>query len=136
MICEDSGLKCTKKGVVYKASSLDCKSGMSDQESHGVGSVYIGETSRQFGRRALEHIKNVSFMKKNSFIVQHWMERHSLQTSAPKFKFEIVSTHRDALSRQLSEALQIRTQGNLNRKSEQAGAELGQAQPKLGFWFD
>ena len=136
MICEDSGLKCTKKGVVYKASCLECKSGMSDQESHGVGSVYIGETSRQFGRKALEHIKNVSFMKKNSFIVQHWMERHSLQTSDPKFKFKIVSTYGDALSRQLSEALQIRTQGNLNRKSEQAGAELGQAQPKLGFWFD
>ena len=133
-MCENSGSKCTRKGVVYKASCQDCCEEKNSKNGHVGTGVYIGETSRQVGRRIQEHFNNLSSMKRSSFIVQHWMECHSLQTSAPRFKFEIVSAHSDALSRQLSEALLIRTQGNLNRKSEFAYNEIIRMQTAKYSW--
>ena len=62
------------------------------------------------------------------------MESHYLQTEAPKFKFEVLSLHKDALSRQLCEALHIRTQGNLNRKSEFAVNEIIRMQTGKYSW--
>ena len=133
-MCDNSSSKCTRKGVVYKASCQDCCEEKNSKNGHVGTGVYIGETSRQVGRRIQEHFNNLSSMKRSSFIVQHWMECHSLQTSAPRFKFEIVSAHSDALSRQLSEALLIRTQGNLNRKSEFAYNEIIRMQTAKYSW--
>ena len=36
----------------------------------------------------------------------------------PSFSFKIISSHRDCLSRQITEALYIEDQGNMNRKTE------------------
>ena len=43
---------------------------------------------------------------------------------APAFKFEILSYHKDALSRHLREAYIINEQGKLNRKTEYSSNEL------------
>ena len=42
------------------------------------------------------------------------------EVSLPPFKFRTLSSHNDALSRQLMEAIMIREKGNLNKKSEHA----------------
>ena len=125
-VCEGKGTKCCVKGVVYKAKCLGCH-----EKNQGV---YIGETSRQFGTRVSEHINNVSKWRKESFILDHWMNQHGTDTSPPLFKFEIISKHKDALSRQLCEALHIRKQGNLNKKQEFSINELIRVQSSKYSW--
>ena len=53
-----------------------------------------------------------------SFIVQHWCSHHRSETSQPKFKFKIENSCRDALSRQIGEAVLIEESGTLNSKAE------------------
>ena len=60
----------------------------------------------------------VSDVSPKSFQVQHWMEQHGIQTKPPRFKFNILSSFKDPLTRQLFEAININAVGNLNRKSE------------------
>ena len=125
-VCDGKGTKCCVKGVVYKAKCQGCQ-----DDNTGI---YIGETSRQFGTRVSEHISNVCNWKKNSFIIDHWMQQHGSDPEPPVFKFEVISKHNDALSRQLGEALQIRKQGNLNRKQEFSINELIRVQSSKYTW--
>ena len=62
------------------------------------------------------------------------MTSHSLETTPPEFKFRVLSKHKDALSRQISEAVRIRTRGNLNRKSEFATNELVRFESRRYTW--
>ena len=125
-VCENKGTRCCAKGVVYRAKCLGCK-----ESSQGV---YIGETSCQFGTRISEHINNVCKWRKESFILDHWMNQHGSDVDPPLFKFEIISRHKDALSRQLSKALHIRKQGNLNKKQEFSINELIRVQSSKYSW--
>ena len=84
----------------------------------------MGETARQLGTRAMEHINNAQSLKKDSFILDHWMTEHPLETTPPRFSFKTVSVHKDALSRQVREAIVIRDRGKLNRKNEYALNEI------------
>ena len=110
-VCEGSGSGCNAKRVVYQAVCEKCK-GLGEEMS------YIGETARQFGERTNEHLSKAEKFSKTSFIIDHWMEQHHLDTSPPKFKFTVLSGHRDPLSRQLKEAVMIGNAGNLNKKNE------------------
>ena len=137
-VCDNNGCKCMTKRVVYLATCQDCApklesngeleqvtevGGISQMSDLEVG-TYVRETSRQFGTRVMKHYKNLKDYKKESFMIQHWMQEHGLQTTPPTFKFQILGVHKDALSRQLHEAIQIRTRGNLNKRSEFAINEL------------
>jgi len=73
--CKGTGTKCMMKNVVYQ---VDCKT--CDQNW-----TYIGESSRQFGTRMNEHYNNLSKWKKESFMLNHWMDCHSLSTTPPTF---------------------------------------------------
>ena len=136
LMCENTGTSCTMKGVVYKATCLECTEDSENNapETEADIGVYIGETSRHAGTRALEHVNNMSNFRKNSFIIQHWMQSHGLQAYPPRFKFEILSSHKDALSRQLCEALHIRNKGNLNRKTEFALNEIIRMETTTYSW--
>ena len=120
-MCSNKGIGCTVRNAVYSAKCMLCDS---MQES-----VYIGESSRQVGTRAGEHINNVSGFKKDSFILQHWMLAHGTSPVPPQFKFKVLSCHRDALGRQIREAIQIKQVGTLNRKDEFAVNELIRLEP-------
>ena len=117
------------KRVVYRATCLSCKNRPDRSEG-----IYIGETSRQFGTRALEHVVNLRNFNKQSFILDHWMVAHGLDTSPPEFKFTIVNVHKDALSRQLDEAIHILHEGKLNKKKEFALNELIRRQSSQYSW--
>ena len=74
---------------------------------------YIGETVRNLFTCGSEHEKN-----KNGFIVKHQSEKHSGEL--PKFKWKVLKTFRDPLSRQTAEAMSIRRHEGelLNSKAE------------------
>ena len=63
-----------------------------------------------------EHKIKANEYSRESFIIRHWMREHSTETVEPEFKFTIVSAHKDALSRQIKEAVLIKDIGNLNMK--------------------
>ena len=96
---------------MFLARCIKCK-------ASGVTSKYIGETARQVGERVSEHMQKVDLYNKDSFILQHWMDKHPLDTVQPDFEFSVLSTHRDSLSRQIREAILIGKEGTLNKKSE------------------
>ena len=127
LVCENTGIKCAPKGVIYRATCLSCKN------SHGPAGMYcyIGETSRPFRERVAEHLTNVENWKPTSFWIAHWMDHHSTDTIRPEFKFEVVSQYPDPLRRQLAEALEIMDTGNLNKRLEFNSNELCRMESKL-----
>ena len=129
-MCGGAGTFCMDKNVVYEAICTTC------ENTGGEGTIfrYIGETARQSGTRALEHMTNARLFKKESFIVDHWLENHPLETEPPVFKFKNLSKHGDPLSRQVREAVCIREMGNLNRRNEFSGNELIKLQTSCYAW--
>ena len=53
-----------------------------------------------------------------SFQLFHWFEKHNDARQCPEFKFRVKSQYKDALTRQISEAIFILNGGGLNRKCE------------------
>ena len=80
--------------------------------------VYISDASRPVRSRIKEHINKVEKISPDSFIVQHWCTAHGTALRPPDFKFKVESSHSDALSRQICEAVMIEETGILNSKSE------------------
>ena len=70
------------------------------------------------GERVREHITRAQSLHRKSFVVDHWMEKHPINTSPPSFEYNTLSVHKDPLSRQLREAVVIGKKGGLNKKNE------------------
>lgn len=129
--CENKGTVCMTKRVVYSAWCESCELNTNAPRPQNV---YIGETSRQFGTRVSEHVQNLYNFKKESFILNHWMEAHGMSIQPPKFQFKIIGIHQEALSRQLDEAINIRIIGNLNKRNEYATNELVRMESSKYSW--
>ena len=127
-ICNGDGSSCLIKRVVYESTCKNCNDSGKGRYS------YIGETARQVGTRAAEHIKNLTLFKMDSFMLGHWFDHHSTEPIPPEFQFRIISKHKDPLSRQIKEAVLIQSQGNLNKRNEFANNELIQLQPSQYAW--
>ena len=101
-MCTGDGVKCTPKGVIYEGSCLTCK-----MNGNGTTHKYIGESSRPVRERIIEHIKNANNLDPESFIVEHWADKHGTDVCCPVFRFKIVGNYGDALRRQIYEAVLI-----------------------------
>ena len=143
--CQNTGIKCGTKNVIYSAECIECgdqtmkKQASSDSQElcpqpisvvdeveeqsestqNPLGKpMYIGETVRPIRKRIQEHLNNARLFKPESFIIQHWADRHRISPTPPSFKFKILRTCKDSLSRQVGEAVWIMEAGTLNNKSE------------------
>jgi hypothetical protein len=85
--------------------------------------VYVGETSRSLYERAKEHEADKAKTSEDSHQIKHWLTHHADLLAPPKFRFKIIQSFQDPLSRQLSEAVRIdlRGEGILNSKSNTPG---------------
>ena len=104
-----------------------------NDESNSRG-IYVGESARHVGARILEHVQNLNNWNKQSFMLKHWMMVHGTNAQAPEFNFKILATHKDALSRQINEAVHIRARGDMNCKQEFASNELIRLESKKYSW--
>ena len=155
IVCNDQGVKCSTKRVVYVGECQRCKEVLDNLDKPGTDSgklneaermevdnmkelyskcTYIGETSRVLRSRVMEHINAVESLDKDSFIIEHWQSTHGTEIDPPRFKFDVISTHRDCLSRQLREAILIRERGRLNRKKEYSNNELIKMEVNTYSW--
>ena len=107
---------------------------MNNTMDKGGRFTYIGETSRVLRSRVSEHMNNLTQIKKESFGVLHWMLHHPLSPVPPCIKFKRVSSHKDALSRQLKEALLILREGTLNKRDEFSNNEVVRMETTRYTW--
>ena len=79
----------------------------------------MGETSRNIYESSREHWDDFRKKKKDSHIWKHHLVHHQGQ-GVPDMVFKVISSHKTALSRQVSEAVRIRRRGacTLNSKGE------------------
>ena len=86
----------------------------------GRTGVYIGETSRSVHERSCEHLRDAVSRSVKSHMVKHWMLDHADLVDMPEFRFTVQSQYKDALSRQVGEAIAIMHSRDtlLNSKSE------------------
>ena len=96
--------QCHKNNIIYEWVCRKCDA------------KYVGETSRNFYSRSLEHIDKLMSKSDESFIFNHQRECH--QGQEPDFKVRVLKSFQDALSRQVYEGVHIRNiQGqSLNTK--------------------
>ena len=86
------------------------------EDSRDEPSIYVGETARSLAERSAEHWKDFVAKDEDSHMYKHWKIHHKGE-GEPNFKFEIVRFCKDALSRQVGEAVRISLRKNcLNSK--------------------
>ena len=94
--------------------------------SKGIKSHYLGETHRTIFDRMAEHFSKYQSRHKDSAMVKHWKNFHG-EEQAPSFSVKVVSKHRSATERQISEALLIEDgvfDNLLNSKTEWGGNRI------------
>ena len=50
-------------------------------------------------------------MKGDSHLVKHWVVQHLDEETIPEFRFKLIASYRDALSRQVAESVRIDQRG-------------------------
>ena len=68
--------------------------------------IYVGETSRSLYERTKEHFGDGRARAEDSHIAKHWDEQHQGE-EMPQFRFMIVKSFLDCLSRQVAESVRI-----------------------------
>ena len=70
--------------------------------------------------RASKHMRDARSFHEKSHIVKHWMDRHRDMNQPPAFRFRVLKTFKDCLTRWLSEAINIHMSkySLLNSKNE------------------
>ena len=106
-------------------------------EKDGKG-VYVGESSRSIYERAKEHTADRVGFQEDSHQIKHWLSSHEELLAPPAFKFKIISTFQDPLSRQLSEAVRIDRRGSqiLNSKSEYSRCRVPRLRIDKEGWME
>ena len=116
---------CKKRNILYESSCVLCNPEVTAKQSKkkklsNCQGVYVGETGRSIFERAGEHLRDAQGKQEDSHMIKHWLTDHSELETPPKFKIKVIGSFRDALSRQLSEAVRIDLRGGgvLNSKTE------------------
>ena len=110
----DQPQNCRKNNITYMAKCVNC-------EKEGKQRVYYGETSRNLYIRSKEHYADVISKQNNSWMYRHMHKEHIENVSGVKFCWRILGSTNKPLTRQLTEAVKIRSnQGpkSLNTKTE------------------
>ena len=97
---------------------------------------YVGESSRSFYERGLEHERDLQEMKPQSHMLKHYFDKHSEEKiEEMEFGGRIVRQCRSAFNRQIGESVEIQNNKNhflLNSKSEYNRCALPRLSAKLG----
>ena len=92
---QDTYLRCHKDNVCYR---YDCN-------VPGCQAAYVGETSKNLFTRNLGHVYKYDKKQDSSWMHNHQVQAHN---GAPAdFTIKILSSHKDALSRQTAESVRI-----------------------------
>ena len=102
----------------------------------GSKGVYVGESSRSMYERGKEHRKDGKDKAEDSHQWKHWALEHPGLDGDPQFRFKIVSSFSDPLTRQLAEAVRIERRGPeiLNSRSEFSRCRVPRLRLDMETW--
>ena len=120
---------CRMRNILYESSCTLCnppqdegagKKGDKIKDLAGKKGIYVGESARSIYERAAEHRQDSDDRSEDSHLVKHWRISHPELPTPPQFSIQVVGSYRDALSRQVGEAVRIDLRGEdvLNSKAE------------------
>ena len=97
--------------------------------------IYFGETPISLYERTKEHVKDGQDKAEDSHITKHREQEHKGVTM-PEFRFKIVRSFKDSLSRQVAESIRIdlRGEGVLNSKTVYSRNRLPRLQVEKSEW--
>ena len=143
--CNQGGEKlenCKKRNILYESSCVLCNPEVTAKQSKkkklsNCQGVYVGETGRSIFERAGEHLRDAQGKQEDSHMIKHWLTDHSELETPPKFKIKVIGSFRDALSRQLSEAVRIDLRGGgvLNSKTEYSRCRVPRLVVDMEEWI-
>ena len=108
------------------------KSRKIDSDEKGV---YVGESSRSLYERTKEHWNDAVKDAPDSHMRKHWVECHPDMKEIPKFRFKIVKSFKDSLSRQVAESVRIDLRGNvINSKTVYSRNRLPRLEVEKPEW--
>ena len=118
---------CRKRNIIYENICLTCNpeagtkveklDGKELEDRKEFPSIYVGESGRSLHERALEHWQDFEARQTDSHILKHWMVHHHGE-GTPNFHIRVIKYCKDALSRQVGEAVRISYRGQtLNSKN-------------------
>ena len=113
--CQTKEGSCRKHNVVYKITCMTC-------QVKGKRKLYWGESHRSAWDRSMDHLEALRVRNENYAVVKHWLSDH--KGEKPNYKFEVHSSFRTSLERQITEAILIDEEDNdarLNSKAEWGG---------------
>jgi hypothetical protein len=90
---------CTEERGVEKKT--DKMADLMGKKLKGRG-IYVGESSRSLFERSQEHLTDGTNKHTDSQMYKHWLDSHPEEISLPEFKFKLISTYQDCLTRQIS----------------------------------
>ena len=101
-----------------------------------VRELYVGETSHSMYERSKEHQRDKELRSEDSHQIKHWALDHPEMQSPPKFKFKIISTFGDPLTRQIAESDRIKKSGMeiLNSISEYSRCRIPRLRINMEGW--
>ena len=124
-------IDCKKRNILYESECTVCNPGREEfkekeRDLTKKTGVYFGESARSIFERAREHGGDYIGMKEDSHMVKHWLTSHSDLQEPPMFRFRVIRSFKDAMTRQISEAVRIelRGEGVLNSRSEYSRCRL------------
>ena len=127
--------KCRAANVVYEAKCCECLQLLEKGEiDEGDVGIYVGETSRTLVERVTEHATAAENVDVENFITKHWALKHRSLGSYPKMKFRVLKQCKDALTRQVSEAVWIENCSNMNSRSEWGKNSLSRLKVDKAPW--
>jgi hypothetical protein len=138
---DERRIDCRRRNILYESECMVCaaskpvqKDGKVDMKD-GKG-VYVGESSRSIYERAKEHDADKEKNSEESHQIKHWLSSHEELLAPPKFKFKLVKSFKDPLTRQLSEAVRIELRGSeiLNSKSEYSRCRVPRLTVDMEGW--
>ena len=117
---------------------MEVKRGKTDEITflkEGKG-VYVGESSRSLYERTGEHTADRLAKKEESHQIKHWLLDHQDMKEPPRFKFRLIKSFKDPMSRQLAEAVRIELRGNdiLNSKAEYNRSRVPRLRVDMEGW--
>ena len=101
---------CRKRNILFENRFQVCMVKVNedgDGVSQDCRGVYVGETSCSMYKRSKEHKRDKELRSEDSHQIKHWALDHPELQSPPKFKFKIISTFGDPLTRQIAKSVRI-----------------------------
>ena len=128
---------CSLENILYKATCNICQQNQIDEGTtidKIIHRTYIGETSRTLRIRANQHHNDLKRCSKNqnldegtSWMWDHIKSSHCSHTNPnpqEDFSFNVISTHKDPMTRQIMEAVRIQMALCNGTHIDQKGSEL------------